>query len=135
MKKINLRDYYYWYTWDEFVEVTDEIAEELDADKRYHKAHRRRMNRNGVYSLDAGDGIEKAVIVYDPPPWEIVERMEQYCNLCRALNTLPEIQGRRIDAYFILGKTQAEIAEAEGVVQHSVSESIKLGLRAMRKFL
>jgi len=35
MATINLRDFYYWYTCDEFIEVSDEVAEELFADKRY----------------------------------------------------------------------------------------------------
>ena len=32
---INLREFYPWYTHDEFVEVSDEVAAELRADKRY----------------------------------------------------------------------------------------------------
>jgi len=46
-----------------------------------------------------------------------------------------DIQGRRVEAHYLLGKSQKEIAEAEGVVQSSVSESIKKGLAAMKKFL
>ncbi len=34
MVTINLRDFYPWYTHDEFVEVLDEVADELLADKR-----------------------------------------------------------------------------------------------------
>jgi len=34
---INLRDFYQWYTHDEFIDVTDEVAAELIADKRYEK--------------------------------------------------------------------------------------------------
>ena len=48
---INLRDYYYWYTQDEFVEVSDEVAAELQADRRYEKTHERISRRNKVYSL------------------------------------------------------------------------------------
>ena len=45
---INLRDYYPWYTHDEFVEVSDEVATELRADWRYEKNHERSMRRNKV---------------------------------------------------------------------------------------
>jgi RNA polymerase sigma-70 factor (ECF subfamily) len=134
---INLRDYYPHYTHDEFVEVSDEVLAELRKGRRYEKHYEQRVRRNkSFYSLDADDGIEATALeCHNNNPERVFTMMDDYCELCRALNSLPEIQGRRIDAYFILGKTQAEIAEAEGVVQHSVSESIKLGLRAMRKFL
>lgn len=54
---------------------------------------------------------------------------------CRngALNSLPEIQGRRIDAHIILGKSIKEIAEAEGVHEESIRQSIKRGLERMKK--
>ncbi len=31
MTIINLRDFYYWYTQDEYIEVTDDVAETLRA--------------------------------------------------------------------------------------------------------
>ena len=43
--KINLRDFYPWYTHDEFAEIPDEIIEELHADRRYHKAYDRRIRK------------------------------------------------------------------------------------------
>jgi len=55
--------------------------------------------------------------------------------LCRALNSLPEIQGRRIEAHYLLGMSQRQIAEAEGVSLNSVSISIRRGLQAMKNYL
>lgn len=49
--------------------------------------------------------------------------------------SLPEIQGRRIDAHIILGKSIKEIAEAEGVHEESIRQSIKRGLERMKKLL
>ncbi len=46
MTTINLKDFYAWYTHDEYVEISDEVAEELKADKRYEAAYRRRVTRN-----------------------------------------------------------------------------------------
>ena len=37
MVKINLKDYYYWYITDKFIEVSDEVAAELRAGKRNRK--------------------------------------------------------------------------------------------------
>ena len=128
MKTINLRDFYPWYTSDEFVEVSDEIADELLADKRYQKAHRRRVYRNKAqYSLDAGDGIENEACYINLSPHEIHERQIMRCRLCRALNSLPEMQGRRVDAHYILGMSKSDIARAEGVRESSVRDAIKGG--------
>lgn len=137
MTTINLRDFYPWYTHDEFVEVPDVVAEELLADKRYHKAHEQRIRRNkSFYSLDADDGIEaSAIAAYDDSPERVFDLMDRHCRLCRALNSLPETQGKRIDAHYLLGMSQREIAEAEGVNERRVRRSIGKGLAAMKKYL
>ena len=137
MKKINLRDFYSWYERDEYIEVSDEVAAELYKGKRYEKIHDQRVRRNkSFYSLDMDDGIEASVIShYSDCPEYVLSLKERYCNLCRALNSLPEIQGRRIEARYILGKSQKEIAAIEGVSEEAVSKAIEKGLRSMRKYL
>ncbi len=136
MTTINLKDFYAWYTHDEYIEVSDEVAAELRADKLYEAAYQRRIVRNKAqYSLDCDDGIEYSACLSEPTPQELVERMERFCALWNALNTLPEIQGRRVDACIIEGKSYREVAEAEGVSKTSVQESVKCGLENMRKYL
>jgi RNA polymerase sigma-70 factor (ECF subfamily) len=141
MAIINLRDFYPFYTHNEFVEVPDVIAAELIADRRYEKAYKQRLIYNkAFYSLDADDGIEASATACFGcgnilSPETALDVMETYCRLCRTLNSLPEIQGRRIEAHYLLGVSQRDIAQAEGVVKSSVSESIKKGLAAMRKYL
>ena len=136
MVKINLREYYPWYTHDKYTEVSDEVITELRADKRYEKSHNQRIRRNrAFYSLDTDDGIEtSAIACHSDNPEKIFAAMEQHCRLCQALNSLPEKQGRRIEAHFLLGKSRKEIAEAEGVSESSVNESIERGIRAMKKY-
>ena len=137
MVTINLRDFYPWYMQDEFIEVVDEIADELFADNRYERAHTRRVKRNKAqYSLDAEDGIETAAIVYPfNSPEAVFDMMGRFCRLCRALNSLPEIQGRRIEAHYILCMSQRDIAKIEGVSENAINKSIKKGLVSMKKFL
>lgn len=134
---INLRDFYYWYTQDEFIEVSDEVAAELFADKRHEKAHERQMYRyKAHYTLDADNGIEASAIVHSTDdPAAVLEMKERFCHLCRALNSLPEIQGRRIEAHYILGMSQRDIAKAEGVNERNVRQSISKGLVSMKKYL
>lgn len=136
MTIINLRDFYPWYTEDQSIEVTDEVAEALREGKLYEAAYRRRIIRNKAhYSLDCNDGIEYSVCQHEPSPQELVERMDLFCALCNALNSLPETQGRRVDAHVILGLSYRKIAAAECVNWSSVRESVRAGLAAMRKYL
>ena len=135
MAKINLRDFYPWYTWDEFVEVPDVIAGELFADRRYQQTHERTIRRNKVYSLDIDDGTEElASSRLSDNPALLLDVLERHCGLCCAINSLPEIQGRRVEAKYFLGRTQKEIANKEGVSEEAVSKSIEKALRAMKKY-
>lgn len=134
MTTINLRKYFYWYKVDEYIEVSDEVAEELRADKDYEINHWRRMKRNkSNYSLDADDGIEHSICEFEPSPEEFLARAVTIQRLCCALNHLPPSQGRRIDAHFLLGQPVQEIAEAEGVSCRAVQIAIDRGLETMRK--
>jgi len=137
MITINLRDFYPFYTNDEFVEVTEEVAAEMLADKRYEKSHEQRMRRNkSFYSLDLNDGIEaSAVVYYDDSPERIFALTERHCGLCKALNSLPETQGKRIEEHYILDISVKDIAEKDGVSQRNVRKSINRGLGSMKKYL
>ena len=136
MTTINLKDYYPWYDHTEYIEVPDDVAEELKADKRYEHAYIRRVMRNKAqYSLDCDDGIEYSACIFEKSPEELVIMKEQYQMLCRALNSLPEKQGRRVDANIIMGRTMGAIAKGENVATSSVSDSIRLGLANMKKYL
>ena len=106
----------------------------VKADARYEMAYQRRLFRHKAqYSLDCDDGIEYSACLHEPTPQELLERMETFLRLWNALNSLPEIQGRRIDAHIILGKSIKEIAKAEGVHEESIRQSIKRGLERMKK--
>ena len=74
--------------------------------------------------------------------------IDYYSNLCscllytslffrlwNALNSLPEIQGRRVDAHLILGKSYRQIAREEGVDKSAVRCSVKSGIKRMKKYL
>ena len=136
MTTINLKDFYYWYTQDQFIEVSDEVAEVFVSDARHEMAYQRRLSRHKAqYSLDCDDGIEYSACLHEPTPQELLERMDRFCHLWNALNSLPEIQGRRVDAHLILGKSYREIARDEGVDKSAVRSSVLCGIEAMKKYL
>ena len=136
MTTINLKDFYYWYTQDQFIEVTEEVAEALRASVRYETAYQRRLTRHKAqYSLDCDDGIEYSACLHEPSPQELMDRKELFFRLWNALNSLPEIQGRRVDAHLILKKSYRQIAREEGVDKSAVRCSVKCGIDRMKKYL
>ena len=136
MTTINLKDFYYWYLVDELVEVPDEVAEALLAGKRAEAAHAERVRYNkAYYSLDCDDGIEYSACVHEPSPQEILDRKELFFRLWNALNSLPEVQGRRVDAHLILGKSYRQIAQEQDVDKSAVRCSVKSGIKRMKKYL
>ena len=136
MTTINLKDFYAWYTHDEYIEVSDEVAAELKADKLYEAAYQRRTTRNKAqYSLDCDDGIEYSACLHEPTSQELLDRMELFVHLWNALNSLPEVQGVRVEAHLILGKSYRQIAREQGVDKSAVRHSVKSGKAAMRKYL
>ena len=135
MTTINLKGFYYWYTQDQFIEVSDEVAEVFVSDARHEMAYQRRLSRHKAqYSLDCDDGIEYSACLHEPTPqelfwsvWSCSSVYGMHSTLCR------RSRSRRIDAHIILGKSIKEIAEAEGVHEESVRQSIKRGLERMKK--
>ena len=136
MTTINLKDFYYWYTQDQFIEVTEEVAEALRASVRYEAAYQRRLTRHKAqYSLDCEDGIEYSACLHEPTPQELLDRMELFVHLWNALNSLPEVQGIRVEAHLILGKSYRQIAQEQDVDKSVVRRSVKRGMAAMKKYL
>ena len=136
MTTINLKDFYYWYIQDQFIEVSEEVAEALRASVRYEAAYQRRLTRHKAqYSLDCEDGIEYSACLHEPTPQEVLELKERFIRLWNALNSLPEIQGRRVDAHLILGKSYRQIAREEGVDKSAVRCSVESGIKRMKKYL
>lgn len=136
MTTINLKDFYPWYTHDEYILVSDEVAAELLESRRHEAAHAERVRYNkAYYSLDCDDGIEYSACLHEPSPQELMDRKELFFRLWNALNSLPEIQGRRVDAYLILGKSYRQIAREEGVDKSAVRHSVESGIKQMKKYL
>ena len=136
MAKINLRDFYPFYNADLFIEIPDEVeAALLEAERLERNFMRRRFYNKAHYSLDAGDGIENDILFVSLTPCELYERKMTAEQLRAAMASLPNKQGKRIYAYYILGISKSDIARAEGVDEKAVRVSIERGLRNMEKFL
>ena len=136
MKKINLREVYPFYENDCFVMVDDEIAEIFEESKRKELNYQRKVYWNKAhYSLDRDDGIEHEAIFVSMSPYEIYERKMTKQELYVAIAKLPDIQAKRIYAYYFLDMNKSEIARAEGVSVKAVCKSINQGLQTLEKEL
>ncbi|NYB74966.1 sigma-70 family RNA polymerase sigma factor [Sedimentibacter hydroxybenzoicus DSM 7310] len=136
MAKINLRDFYPFYNTDLFIEIPDEVESALlEAERLERNYISRRFYNKAHYSLDAGDGIENDILFVSLTPCELYERKMTAEQLQAAMASLPDKQGKRIYAHYILGISKSDIARAEGVDEKAVRVSIERGLRNMEKFL
>lgn len=136
MKKINLKDIYPFWKTDVWVEVDDEVAQELHRFELIKSAYKLRTYRHrAYYSLDRNDGIEKDVLFLSISPEEYYERKLSRQQLYEALCQLPEKSARRIYAHFFLGMSKVAIARAEHVDERAVRKSIKQGLKTMERLL
>ena len=136
MTTINLRDYYPFYTEDAYIEVSDEIARQLNRFVLDDEAERIRILRaKAYYSLDCGDGIEAEAVVQPEQPDEAYERAELARILDETLASLSETQRRRVCDNILDGVSQSAIAKREGVKKSSVAESVSRGLANLKKNL
>ncbi len=135
--KINLREYYpNYYTEDNFIEVPDQLAQELEQFRRYDNAvYLRRYRNKAYYSLDRADGIENRVLFTAATPDELYERKLNHQQLHAAISQLPEKQAKRIYAYYFLDMDEYEIAKAEGISQQAVHSTLRRAMRNLEKNL
>lgn len=63
----------------------------------------------------------------------IVERKINYELLYKNINKLPEIQKRRLQKYYFLGKTFEEIALEENCTKRAIKFSVDLALKKLRQ--
>ena len=126
MKKINLRDYYPYYTQDMIVEVPDEVALLLREYMLLEEAYRIRTYRyKAFYSLDRDEGIEREILQKPLNPAEIWEQRQMTELIYKGLSKLPVKQRQRI---------YADIAKAEGTHKSRITRSIEAGLRSLEKY-
>lgn len=159
-KLINLRYEYTNYTGKEKWAVVTELTEkELrdkypDIIKRYtpfvllsvaqgkviteyqnYEARERMRNLRFGHAFDINDGEfeeHHAEIAIDDDIIEKISMQEESQKIREAIDTLTEIQKKRVIAYFFEGKSSREIAVSEGVNYSKVEKSINLALKKLK---
>ena len=134
--KIDLREYYPYYRGETPVEVPDEVVEVLKTWRNKEQAQVRRRYRNNAYfSLDQGDMLDNNIVYSAYSPDELYERKLSREQLHRALAQLPDMQAKRITAYYFFGMKIIEIARAEGVGHAAVTKSIQRGMKTLKRII
>ena len=136
MKRINLKDFYPHYKENFYMDVSDRLAAMLWAYEKKEKAYKEKVRyHKAYYSLERDDGVVHSIRYVSMSPEELFERKLTREELYSALNKLPEVQARRIYAYYFLGMKKSEIADAEGTERPAITKSIQRGLKKLGKYL
>ncbi len=141
MAVINLRRYYPHYPKDKFIDVPDDVADELEEGRRIENRQNSRRTYYHVYSIDQSPAIENHAMFLVLSPEELMIQAEDEANaelmlehLTEAILLLSPIQARRLHARYALKKKFREIAAAEGVSGSCANESVTSAIKKMQKF-
>ncbi len=117
------------------VEISSLIKEALISEKRKEKRQRNEFDRH----------IEHSEIYENKLPSRVMDKPisleDEFANkqlnkaLKNAINSLSELQKRRIQLYYFENKTLREIAEIEGCAIMSVKDSLDLAINNLEKKL
>ena len=125
-----------YYTEDYYIEVSDDVAQQIQADNRAEHAYIERVRYyKAYYSLDAGDGIEKEAVFTSKTPQEIYESKVSNDVLYAAINQLPSKQAKRIYARYFQNMSLTDIARDEHVDVSAIKRSIDQALKHIAKIL
>lgn len=136
MKQINLKDIYPYYTEDQYVMVSDEVADLISESENAEKNQERRERRyRANVPLDRLRFFAKHAECVTPSADDELEQQELQKQLYDALGRIPSVQANRVVAYYVHEKTFQEIADEEGVNKLTIYVSIRRGIKNMKKFL
>lgn len=136
MRTINLRELYPFYRTDVWIEVNDEIVQEMHRFELLDSAYKLRTYRHRAhYSLDRNDGIENDILRPILSSEAEYERLQLQREVCTAMCKLPEKSFRRIYAHYFLGMSKVAIARVENVDERAVRKSIESGLKKLKHLL
>lgn len=136
MKKVNLKNLYFYINKDTLVEVNDDVYDFLEKARKKEAAYRARVRyHKAFYSLDRDDGIETDMLMKVKSPEELFRMKQAQKELLDALNQLPIKQRERIMMFFFFDMSVKEIAQLEHVSVSSISECMLSGLQNLKKLM
>jgi len=117
------------------IEVSPGVALALEETDRKTRALLRQDKRHLDFAGYVEGETETDLFATTSDIADIVDRLETYAQLHRAMETLSEKQRHRIKAYFFDGLTCRQIADVEGIRHQTVSRSIQQSLKILKRLL
>ena len=118
----------------EMIMVSQEVADYLEDCRRdIHRQFMKKLRNQAAIKCD--DNFVEELMAIPPVSFEdeLIFRLEQE-RLPKLIALLPEIQCRRLTAYFYEELTYKEIAAREGVHHSAVMRSVESALRKLKKY-
>jgi RNA polymerase sigma factor (sigma-70 family) len=115
------------------LDVTIEVKSLLEQADRQTRSQRRQERRRHTEYVD---GLTDTTTVLPQEDFaDLLYRMDGYKRLYDAIDTLTEIQRRRLYLHYFRGLTYRQIAELEGISYSTASDSVAQARKALRKLL
>ena len=117
------------------VEVSTAVKELLEQSDRRIRSQGR-QDRRYLAKEEYIDGLTDTTTVYPHEDFaDLVIKMDRNNQLYAALDTLSDVQKRRVCLYYFAEMSYRQIGEKEGVNHKSVARSVEQAIRKLRKSL
>ena len=115
------------------VEVSTAVKELLEQSDRQIRSQGR-QDRRYLAKEEYIDGLTDTTTVYPHEDFaDLIIRMDRLNQLYTAIETLSEVQRRRLHLYYFVGLSYRQIAKIEGVNHKAIIQSVKQALYKLRK--
>ena len=117
------------------IEVSTSVKELLEQSDRQIRSQRR-QDRRYLVNEEYIDGLTDTSTIYpDEDIADLVCRMDSYDRLYEAIETLPEVQKRRLRLYYNDNLSCRQIAALDGVHHTTIVRSLESARTCLRKYL
>ena len=117
------------------VEVSTAVKELLEQSDR-QMCSQQRQDRRHLIREEYIDELVDTTAVYPQEDFaDLVIRMDRTNQLYAAIETLSEVQKRRLHLYYFVGLSYRQIGEKENVSHNSVARSVEQAIRKLRKHI
>ena len=118
----------------ERIMVSQEVADYLEDCRRdMHRQYKKKQRNQG--GIKCEDDFIEGLMAMKPMGFEdeLIRRLEQE-RLPRLIALLPDVQKRRLTAYYYEGLTYQEIAKRENVHHTTIMRSVDLAVKKLKKY-
>ena len=117
------------------VEVSTAVKELLEQSDRQMRSQQRQDRRHLIKEEYIDELVDTTTVYPQEDFADLVIRMDRANQLYAAIETLSEVQKRRLQLYYFVGLSYRQIGEKENVSHNSVARSVEQAIRKLRKHI